>query len=272
MQSGVPQMMKKHMLTIEVAVIIVLILLLCMKFSRKAEQNERLAEGEHSTVEVSADGVITTPDGRVIFAGKNNDNPQLTPSVPANTPTPTLMTEDERRIAALSETDLQRYREATSFSVPENIAFAKVKESLSVRAEAKADAKQIGIMYPDNYCIVESVSGEWAKITTGKVSGYCRVQYLLTGEEAYQYARETAQCTATMTASANIRSGPTTKENNVVGSAAKDKTFKVTKAAVLSDDPDAPLFVEVVNGNSIAYIALGKVKIRYSWTAGKTYP
>ena len=264
-------MTKNQMLTIEVVVIAVLVLLLAVKFQHKTEQNKWLEEGEHGVAEVSEDGkTIKTPDGRIIIVNDGTEPTGKPEPHGEATPTPaSYMTEEERKVAALSADDLARYRAAISYEVPENIAFAKVQESLSVREKADGDSKQVGTLAPYNYCIVESVEGEWAKITSGSISGYCRASYLMMGEEAVLYAKETVQCKATTRTSANIRSAPTTTQDNVVGSAKKGNTYNVTKAAVLSDDPDAPLFVEIENGDKLAYIAMGLVTISYGWTPGK---
>jgi len=262
-------MIKRYFLEIEIAAIILLIFLLCLKFQKKAEDNEQLGEGEHQVVTVDEEGIVHTADGKVYFPKGYVSDRDVTPT-PAATPTPDL-TETERRLAALSQEDRERYEAATNLTIPQGIAFANVEESLSIRQKPDAASKQIGIMYPNNYCIVESVDGEWAKITTGNISGYCRYRYLVTGEEAQVYARETAVCRATTTANVNIRSAPTTKEDNIVTSVGKGKSYSVIEPAILSDDPDAPLFTKVQNGSKVCYIALGKVKIAYAWTAGKAY-
>lgn len=263
-------MTKNQMLTIELVVIALLVLLLSLKLHHNNERNEWLEEGEHGIAQVSDDGkTIRTPDGRIILVDGGSETEVTGTVTPSVTPGGSYMTDDERKVAALSAENLARYRAATTYTVPDNIAFAKVTDSLSVRAKANGEAKQVGVLYPYNYCIVESVEGEWAKITSGSISGYCRVAYLMTGEEAVMYAHEIVQCTAKATSSANIRSAPTTKQDNKVGTTKKGSTYKVTKAAVLSDDPDAPLFVEIEYGNTIAYIAMGMVEISYGWTAGK---
>ena len=265
-------MTKNQMLTIELVVIAVLVLLLALKFQHKTERNEWLEEGEHGVSEVSDDGkTIKTPEGKIILV---DDGTAVKPTGRVSEPTPTpggeYMTEEERRVAALSADNLARYHAAIDLKIPENIAFAQVQESLSVREKPNGDAKQVGVLYPNNYCIIESVDGEWAKITSGSVKGYCRVSYLMRGEEAALYAEETVKCTATTKTSANVRSSPTTKEENIVGNVKKGSVLKVTKAAVLSDDPDAPLFVEIVYDTKSAYVAMGMVTIEYGWEAGKS--
>ncbi len=49
----------------------------------------------------------------------------------------------------------------------------------------------------------------------------------------------------------------------------KGKSYSVIEPAVLSDDPDYPLFCKVQNGGNISYIVLDLVNVEYTWTAGK---
>ncbi|MBO4788064.1 MAG: SH3 domain-containing protein [Lachnospiraceae bacterium] len=261
-------MLKRYTLEIEIAVIVLLIFLLCLKSQKKEERNDRLTEGEHQVVEITEDGVIRTADGRVYFPTGYVKPGEVTPTQ-APTPTPSAESELERRLNALSEENREKYRKATTMTIPDGIAFAKVEEFLNVREKPDANAKKIGILYPNNYCIVESVEGEWAKIRSGSVKGYCKMSYLMTGEEAVRYAKETAVCRATTNATANVRSSATTKESNVVAKVQKGKSYSVIEPAVLSDDPDYPLFCKVQNGGNISYIVLNLVNVEYTWTAGK---
>ncbi|MBR5712631.1 MAG: SH3 domain-containing protein [Lachnospiraceae bacterium] len=261
-------MLKRYLLEIEIAVIVILVFLLCLKFQKKAERNEKLADGEHRVVEISEDGVVRSADGRVYFPTGYVQPGEATPTVTPS-PTPAPLSETERRLAALTEEQRARYNAAVNFEIPSGIAFAHVEESLSIREKASGESKQIGVMYPNNYCVIQSTEGEWAKVKTGNITGYCRVAYLITGDEAVRIARETVVCKATTTGNVNIRSSATTQESNVVGTAERGKTYVVLEPVVFSDDPDAPMFCKVQNGSKVSYIALGKVTISYGWTPGK---
>ncbi len=163
------------------------------------------------------------------------------------------------------------YDEVMNYTIPENIAFANVQESLSIRKSADGESKQIGILFPGNYCIVESVDGEWAKVTTGKVSGYCRVKYLICGDAAVTYAKEHVICTVKTKANANIRSSATTLEANILMTVTPGTSFNVITAAVVSEDPTTPLFVEIAYEGKTAYLAMSLANISYSWKAGQAY-
>ncbi len=42
-------------------------------------------------------------------------------------------------------------------------------------------------------CEIVSVKGDWAKITSGKVEGYVKTEYLLTGDAAKNVAKKKLQ-------------------------------------------------------------------------------
>ena len=43
-------------------------------------------------------------------------------------------------------------------------------------------SKVVGKMTDKDACEIVSVKGDWAKITSGKVEGYVKTEYLLTGD------------------------------------------------------------------------------------------
>ena len=57
--------------------------------------------------------------------------------------------------------------------------------SLNVRKKASTDSKVVGKMTDKDACEIVSVKGDWAKITSGKVEGYVKTEYLLTGGIAH---------------------------------------------------------------------------------------
>ncbi len=277
--------MRKHIFKIEVAAILILTMLLSIRFGGGPEYAESFLDSQHYTPRITEGGYIIMDDyvyqseignteqekvhvgsdiavgGLLVGSGSGKDDASEGASEDGTT----------EQMPQYSKEVMDLYQSAVSYDIPKNIAFANVRDSLSIRKEANGDSKQIGIMYPGNYCIVESVEGEWAKVKTGSVSGYCRVKYLIRGEEAVDYAKKHVACTALTTANVNIRSGATTMESNILTSVGSGKKYTVITPAVLTDDPDAPLFVEISYDGGKAYLAMGKVKLSYSWTAGKTY-
>ena len=83
---------------------------------------------------------------------------------------------------------------AISYEVPENIAIANVTNSLNIRTGPGSSYTKSGILAKNGACIVESVDENgWAKVTSGDVSGYVSVKYLIMGEEAVEKAEEATE-------------------------------------------------------------------------------
>lgn len=78
-----------------------------------------------------------------------------------------------------------------------NIGIANVQTNLLVREKPGENAKIIGKMPKDAGCeILEPDSNGWTKIKSGKVTGYVKSEYLMTGAEAAQYALKVASYVA----------------------------------------------------------------------------
>lgn len=251
---------KQYILPIEIGVILLLFFLLNLGGNKEEPKkiNNKVLETEHAAPE-QAVKPTEAPD---------IEKPTTTPTPDSEQPTPTP--KPENPLDGYSEEVVEAYNKAMELIIPEGIAFANVQESMSIRVSPKGDSQQVGTMYPMNACIIQSVDGEWAKVKSGSVEGYCRVKYLIRDEEAMEMAPGLVVRKAKTTANVNIRSSATTLEDNVIRSVEAGKTFTVTTPAVLSEDPDAPLFVEIKDGEKTAYVAIGKVNLSYSWTYAKS--
>lgn len=80
-----------------------------------------------------------------------------------------------------------------------NLGVASVEGNLNVREAASTDASVVGKMPNNAGCEILGVEGEWTKISSGKVQGYVKSEYLLSGEAAAAKAREVKQTIATVT-------------------------------------------------------------------------
>lgn len=270
--------MERYYGKIELAAIAILVILLSLNYGGREKISERVLAAEHITSELTEDGILVSGNNAYVLDGSGGSNTLADGTKPTAEPTPEAgepsaeplpgASEPDDPLAGYDEAVAEAYRAATELTVPEEIAFADVEESLSVRAEPDGESEQIGTLYPNNACTVLSVDGEWAKITSGTLSGYCRVKYLIRGEEAQELAARLVVRTATTNANVNLRSSATTHEDNVLRTVTPGETFPVLTPAVLTDDPDAPLFVEVKDGEQTAYLAIGKVKLSYGWITG----
>lgn len=90
-----------------------------------------------------------------------------------------------------------------------NLGIADVESHLNIREGAGEDQKLAGKLPKNGGCEILETAGEWYKIQSGKVTGYVKAEYLLTGEAAAQRANEAKSVVATITGSSvNLRVEP----------------------------------------------------------------
>lgn len=73
-----------------------------------------------------------------------------------------------------------------------NLGIANVTNYLNVREEPSEDGKLVGKMSKNSGCEVMKIEDGWAYIKSGRVTGYVKAEYLLTGKEARDRADEVA--------------------------------------------------------------------------------
>lgn len=73
-----------------------------------------------------------------------------------------------------------------------DMGFANVDEGsyLFIRTAASKDSEWAGILYRDAAAEIIGPIGEWTQVRSGKVSGYVKTEYLLTGDAAQEKAEE----------------------------------------------------------------------------------
>lgn len=88
----------------------------------------------------------------------------------------------------------------------ENLGIANVSNFLNIRKGPGEDQEKVGKLPKDAGCeILEIDENGWAKIKSGKVSGYVLSKYLYTGEEAQARVEEAADLVATVVGTATLR-------------------------------------------------------------------
>ena len=109
-----------------------------------------------------------------------------------------------------------------------NLGVVQVSGYLNIRETPSTDGKIIGKLSGDGACEVQDTEGDWSHITSGGVDGYISNQYLLTGDEAREKAKELVKLRATVTAdNLNIRQTPELDPGNVIGQALKGERYVV---------------------------------------------
>lgn len=92
-----------------------------------------------------------------------------------------------------------------------SIGIANVENHLNIRETPDESGKLVGKMSNNAACEVLEIDGDWVKIKSGKVEGFCHNDYLLTGQLARIRAEETVSEMATSTSGGlRVREAPGT--------------------------------------------------------------
>lgn len=141
----------------------------------------------------------------------------------------------------------EEYKEATkgvSVYGYENIGIANVDNHLNIRETPDESGKLVGKMVNNAACEVLSVEGSWAKIKSGKVEGYCHMDYLLTGLMAKLRADEVVSTVAVSSSGGlRVRQDPST-DSEILTTMGEGEALEVVEEQgdwikVLLDDEEA---------------------------------
>lgn len=92
-----------------------------------------------------------------------------------------------------------------------NLGIANVENHLNIREGAGEDYDLVGKLPKDAGCEILATEGDWYQIKSGKVTGYVKAEYLITGEDAKAKAQEIKSIVATsITQTLNARTEPNT--------------------------------------------------------------
>lgn len=138
-----------------------------------------------------------------------------------------------------------------------NLGIANVDGFVNVRKDAKNDADVIGKLYNGSACnIVETREDGWLHITSGEVDGYVRSEYIRTGDDAKQAAKDLVKKRAQITGDRlNVRSAPSADAESV------EVVLQNERYEVLEDDGD---WVKIDLGYTSGYINKQYATIAYS--------
>lgn len=123
----------------------------------------------------------------------------------------TISPEDEPVMEEPETTDEAEIEKAIK-SKYENIGIATVDNYLNIRKKPGEDEKVIGKLPKNAGATIYSIDKNgWAKIKSGKVTGYVMSSYLTTGKEAEELAKKVGVKTATVnTTTLKVREKPST--------------------------------------------------------------
>ncbi len=111
----------------------------------------------------------------------------------------------------LSEGEIDWQLRASAIEGYKNLGIAQVGSYLNVRDKASSNGKVIGKMMNYNICDIleKSSDGKWLKIESGSVTGWVSSEYITTGWQAEDLAKEHASLTIKIAVdTVNVRTGP----------------------------------------------------------------
>lgn len=137
-----------------------------------------------------------------------------------------------------------------------NLGVANVNNYLNIRKEAGEDKEVVGKLPQNAGCEILSRDGEWFQIKSGKVTGYVKAEYLLTGEAANAKAEEVKTAVATVnTTTLKVRVEPN-KEAKVITLIPIEEELEVLE--------DQGEWIKVTVDSDEGYISKEFVDISYS--------
>ena len=128
-----------------------------------------------------------------------------------------LAAEEESRAEIESESEARDAKIQEVIDSYSNLGIAKVTGYLNIRKDPDGAANVVGTLSDGSACeIFETLDG-WVKISSGEVEGYASSEYILTGDEAKEAAKDLVKERAYITAdNLNIRETPST-DGQIVG-------------------------------------------------------
>lgn len=156
---------------------------------------------------------------------------------------------------ALNEARKQDMR-TTVLSLYDNLGVSNVSNYLNVRNKPSESGQIIGKLPGNAGCdILETTDDGWYKIRSGKVTGYVKAEYVLTGQQAKDKAMQVAELMAIAnTDGVNVRSEPNT-DSAIWTQISNSERFHV------ADQQDG--WVEIELDDSTAYISSDYVDVKY---------
>lgn len=97
-----------------------------------------------------------------------------------------------------------------------NLGIAQADGNINVRETPGTEAEIVGKLPNNAGCEIIGTDGDWTQIESGKVKGYVKSEYLLTGEAAIAKAQEVKQTVATVTTTTLYVRDETNTDSHVI--------------------------------------------------------
>lgn len=173
--------------------------------AEKISQDKKSGELSVAGISVSLDNYYELTSAAEILDVNN----VTARSISVTSITDEVETEDSVAEEETEETETEEEKQKKEEDIKseyENIGIAVVDNHLNIREKASEDSKIIGKLPKDAGCTIYDIDKDgWAKIKSGKVTGYVMSTYLVTGEEAEELAKEVGSKVATVVGTSTLR-------------------------------------------------------------------
>ncbi len=185
------------------------------------------------------------------------------------------------KIPSTTQSDGSTISSLSTYEIPipgfTNIGIANVDTNLMVRSGPGENEKLLGKLPKDGGCeILEGSKDGWTKIKSGKVTGYVKSEFLITGSEATQLAKKVGSYVATAnTSGLNVRTLPST-DAPLIDQVAKGEELIVLDSKVFTDDEAHGKWVKVSLDSedsadgTVAYVAKEYVDLSFELSKAVT--
>lgn len=109
--------------------------------------------------------------------------------------------------------------------------FVATSDDINIRSEANTGSDIVGKLNNGAVGDILSSNGEWLNISSGDVTGYVKAEFVLTGKDAEEYAKDYYSVTGTITDDDVCVRAEASKEADIIETAYNGSTYNVDKAA-----------------------------------------
>lgn len=169
------------------------------------------------------------------------------------------MVEDADEVEAEETEEVEEVEEVEEKA---DVIMANVKDSVNVRLEPSEDAEAVGKLYKNCGGVMLEQKDGWTKISSGKLEGWAKDEFLLFGEEALELQQEVGCLKATVKTDA-LRVRKEASEDAGVYMLAENGQELIAEEE-LGD------WVSVKIDDTICYVASEFVDVAFSVDTGKT--
>jgi cell wall-associated NlpC family hydrolase len=125
------------------------------------------------------------------------------------------------------DTRITEIKDAQQFA---NLVIAKCNDYVNVRQEPSEESEILGKLYNESVGeFVSEADGGWYEISSGSVTGYVKAEYVVTGDEAVELAKQVGKRIATVNTTTLFVREEATTDSSVIGMVPIEDELSVTE-------------------------------------------